>query len=139
MMELRELFERMTDAWNAHDVEGFVADFAEDCEVTIPGFDGKGRQGLREFWAQNEKSFPDNEVVVQRTVATGDTFVEESLFRATNTGPLSNPDGTETPPTGAHIEVPFAAFYTIRGDRIVRARMYWDQMDVASQLGLPPE
>ena len=135
-MDPRELFDRMTDAWNAHDVEGVVAPFAEDCEVTAPGFAGKGHQGMREFWAQNERPFPDNQVVVHRTMVDGDTLVEESLFRGTNTGPLSNPDGTETPPTQARVEVPYAAIYTVRGDLFIRCRMYWDQMEVMGQLGL---
>ncbi|WP_433507022.1 ester cyclase [Pseudonocardia halophobica] len=138
-MDLRKTFDRLTDAWNAHDVDGFVAPFAEDCELTLPGFDAKGRQGLRDFWAENEKAFPDNQVVVHRTYVDGDTVVEESLFRGTNTGPLGNPDGTETPPTGARIEVPFAAVYTVRGHEIVRVRMYWDQLDMLAQLGLLPE
>ena len=94
---------------------------------------------MREFWAQYERAFPDNQVVVQRTVVDGDTLVEESLFRGTNTGPLSNPDGTEIPPTGARVEAPYAAIYTVRGDRFSRCRMYWDQMEVMGQLGLLPQ
>jgi steroid delta-isomerase-like uncharacterized protein len=138
-MDLREMFERGTDAWNRHDVDGFAADYADDCELTAPGFVGKGRQGVREFWAQNEGPFPDSQVLVHRTVVEGDTIVEESVFRGTHNGPLPAPDGTEVPPTGAHIEVPFVAVHTVRGDRIVRTRMYWDQMEVMGQLGLLPE
>ena len=75
---------------------------------------------------------------MHRLLVEDDTFVEESLFRATNTGPLRNPDGTETPPTGALVEVPFSGFYTVRGDQVVRVRMYWDQLDMLGQLRLLP-
>jgi uncharacterized protein (TIGR02246 family) len=137
-MGVRELFERMTNAWNAHDGDGFVATYAEDCEVTSPDLDGKGQKIVREFWEQYDRSFPDNQIVVRRTVVEGDTLVEESLFRGTNTGPLTNPDGAEVPPTGVAVEVPYLAIYTAREDQFVSCRMYWDQMAVMGQLGLLP-
>ena len=85
-MGVRELFERMTDAWNAHDGDGFVATYAEDCEVTSPNLHGKGQQIVREFWEQYERSFPDNQIVVRRTVVEGDTLVEESCSTAPTPG-----------------------------------------------------
>ena len=69
----------------------------------------------------------------------GGTLVEESVFRGINTGPLPNPDGTEIPPIGVAVEVPYAAIYTARGGQFVSCRMYWDQMAVMGQLGLLPE
>jgi predicted ester cyclase len=135
-MGLRERFEQMTEAWNAHEFDGVVTAFSEDCEVTAPDFTGKGHQGLRDWWDYNEGPFPDNEVVVHRTVLEGDTLVEESTFRGTNTGPLTSPDGKEIPPTGNRVEIPYVSIYTARGDQIVSWRLYWDQMAVMSQLGL---
>ena len=41
-MDPHELFERMIEAWNGHDGDGFVATFAEDCEVSSPVLTGKG-------------------------------------------------------------------------------------------------
>jgi hypothetical protein len=48
-MDPRELFERMIDAWNAHDGDGFVATFAGDCEVSSPVLVGKGHEVVRQF------------------------------------------------------------------------------------------
>jgi predicted ester cyclase len=135
-MGLRELFEQMTEAWNAHEFDGVMTVFSEDCEITAPEFAGKGHQGVRDWWDSNERPFPDNQTVVHRIVLEGDTLVEESTFRGTNTGPLTSPDGKESPPTGNRVEIPYAAIYTARGDQIVRARLYWDQIEVMSQLGL---
>ena len=49
---------------------------------------------------------------------------------------MTGPDGTEIPPTGNRVEIPYVSIYTARGDQIVRWRLYWDQMAVMSQLGL---
>jgi SnoaL-like domain len=90
-MGLREPFEQTTEAWNAHEFDGVVTAFSEDCEVTAPEFTGKGHQGMRDWWDYNDGPFPDNQIVVHRTVLEGDTLVEESTFRGTNTGPLPSP------------------------------------------------
>ena len=96
-MGLRERFEQMTEAWNAHEFDGVVTAFSEDCEVTAPDFTGQGHQGMRDWWDYNEGPFPDNQIVVHRTVLEGDTLVEESTFRGTNTGPLTAPTARRSP------------------------------------------
>ena len=65
-MGLRERFEQITEAWNAHQFDGVVTAVSEDCEVTAPDFTGQGHQGLRDWWDYNEGPFPDNQVVVHR-------------------------------------------------------------------------
>ena len=57
-MDLRDLFEQMIDAWNAHQFDGVVTAFSEDCEITAPDFSGKGHQGMRDWWDYNEGPFP---------------------------------------------------------------------------------
>jgi predicted ester cyclase len=139
-MDSRELFERMIDSWNAHDADAFVAAFADDCEVTSPVLAGKGHEVVRQFWELYDGAFPDYQVVAHRVVVEGNTVVEESTFRGTHTKPLRTTDGSEDiPPTGARIEVPYAAVYTVSGDKFVGCRMYWDQMAIMGQLGLLPE
>jgi hypothetical protein len=36
----------------------FLATYTEDCELTAPGFTGKGRQELQEFWLLWMGAFP---------------------------------------------------------------------------------
>jgi predicted ester cyclase len=140
VMDPWKLFERMIDAWNAHDGDGFVATFAEDCEVSSPVLTGHGHEVVRQFWELYDWAFPDYHVITHRIVVESDTVVEESTFQGTHTGPLHPTDGSEDiPPTGARVEVPYAAIYTVRSDKLVSSRMYWDQMAIMSQLGLLPE
>jgi predicted ester cyclase len=138
-MDPRQLIEQMLDAWNAHDGDGFVATFAADCEVSSPVLTGKGHEAVRRFWELYDGAFPAYQVVPHRIVVEGDTVVEESTFHGTHTKPLRTPDGSEEiPPTGARVEVPYAAIYTVRTDHFVSSRMYWDQMAIMGQLGLLP-
>jgi hypothetical protein len=71
-MDPRELFERMIDAWNAHDGDGFVATFAGDCEVSSPVLVGKGHEVVRQFWelsaspARLPPATPDQTKLVER-------------------------------------------------------------------------
>lgn len=137
-MDAKQLAQRNADTWNARDREGFFATYTEDCEVTAPGFTGKGRQGLQEFWSLWMGAFPDNQVIVRLLVADGDNVAEESRFEGTNTGPLQAPDGTEIPATGKQVSEPFSGISTIRGDKIASTRLYFDQVDLLTQLGLMP-
>ena len=139
-MDPHELFERMIEAWNGHDGDGFVATFAEDCEISSPVLTGKGHDVVRQFWELYDGAFPDYQIVPQRIVVEGETVVEESTFQGTHTGPIRTTDGSEEiPPTGTRVELPYVAIYTVRGDRFVSAAMYWDQMAIMGQLGLLPQ
>lgn len=137
-MDAKELVQRGADTWNARDREGFFATYAEDCEVSAPGFSGKGRQGLEEFWALWMDAFPDNQVIVRLLVGDGNTVAQEARFEGTNTGPLQAPDGSEIPATGKRASEPFSSFNTINGDTITSTRFYFDQVDLLTQLGLMP-
>lgn len=137
-MEPKELVQRQADAWNARDREGFVATYADDCEVTAPGFAGKGRQGVGEFWSLWMDGFPDNQVIVRLLLADGDDVAEESRFEGTNSGPLTGPDGSRIPATGRRVSTAFSGLHTVRGDVVTSTRFYFDQVELLTQLGLLP-
>jgi steroid delta-isomerase-like uncharacterized protein len=137
-MDPKGLVQRAADVWNARNREDFLSVYSEDCEVSAPGFSGKGHQGVRDFWATWQNAFPDNQVVINLLVAEGSTVAEESTFQGTNTGPLFGPDGGEIPPTGRSAAVDFAAVNTVSGELIMRTRFYFDQLDLLTQLGLAP-
>ncbi len=137
-MDGKELVQRGADAWNARDREGFFATYADDCEVTAPGFTGKGRQGLTEFWNAWNGGFSDNRVTVRLVFGEGTDVVEESVFSGTNDGPLAAPDGSQIPATGRQVSAAFAGLHTVRDGLLVSTRFYFDQVDLLTQLGLMP-
>ena len=128
--------QRGADTWNARDVEGFLGIYTEDCEVTAPGFTGKGQQGLHDFWNAWNGAFPDNQVMINLLVAEGSSVAEEATFQGTHTGPLIAPDGREISPTDRAVTVRFAAVHTVHGELIASSRFYFDQLDLLTQLGL---
>ena len=137
-MDAKTLVQTGADTWNSRDQEGFFATYADDCEITAPGFTGKGRQGLADFWDAWQTGFSDNQVTLRLVFAEGDNVVEESVFSGTNDGPLTGPDGSHIPATGRQVSAPFSGLHTVHDGRIISTRLYFDQLDMLTQLGLMP-
>jgi steroid delta-isomerase-like uncharacterized protein len=134
-----EVINSLIAAWNERDKETFVNGYGEDSEITAPG--GvvlRGREGVEAFWHVYQDSFPDNWVVVGTVFGTEAEAVQEAVFEGTHTGPLPAPDGQEIPPTGQKVATPFSQVFTLRDGRIARARLYFDQVDMLTQLGVMP-
>jgi hypothetical protein len=90
-MDAKDLVQRGADAWNSKDQEGFFATYADDCEVTAPGFTGKGLRGLADFWNVWHSGFSDNQVTL-RLVFAGNWSghrVGISWLRVARVGPRS--------------------------------------------------
>lgn len=138
-MNSAELVQNSIDTWNNADRQGFLACYADDCEIVTPAMRGKGHEGIAEFWAATMDTFPDNQVRVLTLVADGDIVAEEALTEGTNTGPSRAPDGSAIPPTGKSMTLPFTAIHTVHDDKIVSSRFYWDVLSILGQLGLLPE
>jgi ketosteroid isomerase-like protein len=139
MRTTRDLIDATTDTWNARDRAGYLALYDEDCELTVPGFAGRGREAVGLFWDLNMNAFPDNRVSVLRVVGgDGDApAAEESVIEGTHTGPLLGADGSELPPTGRHMSGPFCALHEQRGGLLVSSHVYYDQLELLTQLGVP--
>jgi steroid delta-isomerase-like uncharacterized protein len=140
-VDAQELIEATTRTWNDRDKDGYLALYTDDCEITLPGFTGRGHEGLAEFYDVQMTALPDNRVTVLRT-AVGDggaLVVEESVIEGTNTGPLAGPDGSEMPPTGKHVSAPFAMVHEVRDGKLAASRCYYDQLEFLAQLGVLPE
>jgi ketosteroid isomerase-like protein len=137
-MDAQQLIQLTTDTWNDRDREGYIAAYHADCEITAPGFVGKGHQGVVEFWEAFMTAFPDNRVVFAHPIiGAGDVGVEEPVLEGTHTGVLVGPDGSEIAPTGRRISLPAAGIHTARDGRIVTSRFYYDTLALLTQLGVP--
>lgn len=135
-----KLIETGVAAWNAKDEEAFLALYADDCVITLPG--GvvlQGRDGVQMFWHGYQDAFPDNRVVLRTAFGTDDEGTEEAVFEGTHTAPLLAGDGSQVLATGRSVASPFAAVYTIHAGKIVRSRLYFDQAELLTQLGVMPQ
>ena len=69
----------------------------------------------------------------------GNVVVEQGTYGGTHTGTFRGPDGSEIPPTGKAMNVSFAAIFHVKDDKITSIRLYYDQIELLTQLGLMPQ
>ena len=97
----REAFERGTDTFNAHDLDGFAQVLADDVVFEAPGgMRGKGKPACLAFYGSWFGAFPDAHLDVHRVHIIDDVAIEEGTFSGTHKGVLHGP-ASDMPPTGA--------------------------------------
>jgi steroid delta-isomerase-like uncharacterized protein len=139
MGKLTALNDDLAALYSKGDIEGFVAAYADDAVLRSPDGVFEGKAALLEYWTNEKASFPDSSVEMTRSIEEGDIVAGEWTWSATNTGPLTLPDGTELPATGKHVEVAGAEVVRFQGDKVVEHNLYFDNVTTFTQLGLMPE
>ena len=116
---VREAFEKGTETFNAHDLDGFAAVMADDVVFQAPGgMSGTGKAACVEFFGSWFGAFPDAHVQVH-----GVTF---SLH-----GPMG-----DVPPTGRTVAVDYIQVLRFRDGLHVGFHLSFDRL--LEQLGLLP-
>jgi len=137
-MTVREAFEKGTETFNAHDIDGFTSVLADDVTCRAPGgIVSHGKAACAEFFAHWFGAFPDAHVDVHAVHITADVAVEEGTFTGTHHGVLHGPAG-DIPPTGRPIAVDYIQVLRFRGGRHVSFNLMYDQLLLLEQLGLIP-
>ena len=137
MTDLKDFYRQAIEAYNAHDLDKFLDYYADDCELTVPGFPPfKGKAAARECWRLFMESFPDDHLTITSQVVEETTVVGEWTADATNTGPLYLASGNVVPPTGKRFTNNGIDVSVIDAGRIKTHRLYWDTTTVLAQLGL---
>ena len=141
MADLKQISDRGTAAFNAHDAAALVA--LEDPSVTnsVPGPTGRrelsGREASRQYNQSWFDAFPDAKITVINEVIAGDYLVQEGTFNGTNTGVWKSDVG-DMPATGKTLSGTYCQVSKVKDDLIVSSNLYFDQVEVMSQLGLMP-
>jgi steroid delta-isomerase-like uncharacterized protein len=135
----QEIMQRWQEAFNAHD-EGALRSFlAADVLFEAPGdIRLEGAEATLEYAMSWLRAFPDSQMTVQTEVADGDWVVQRFVFEGTHEGTLVTPIG-EIPATGRRLVGRGVEVTRISGDEITEDYLYFDQMQVLTQLGLVPE
>lgn len=137
-MTTREAFERGTDTFNAHDLDGFAAVLADDVVFKAPGgMRGEGKSACVEFYGHWMSAFPDAHVAVHRVHVLGDIAVEEGTFSGTHNGVLRTPDG-EIPPTSRSVSLDYIQILHFRDGKHVSFYLMFDRLLMLEQLDLIP-
>lgn len=106
-MTTREAFEKGTETFNAHDVDGLADVLADDVVFEAPGgMRGEGKAARVEFYSSWFTAFPDAHAEVHGLHIIDDVAVEQGTFTGTHDGVLRSPMG-DVPPTGRSIRVDY--------------------------------
>ena len=84
----KQVFERMIQAANRHDLEAMVACFAPNFRSEQPFYPERnftGQAGVRKNWSFFFSTMPDFRAQVQRSVVEGDTVWAELSYYGTQT------------------------------------------------------
>jgi len=139
MAEARDIAARSLEAFNAHDGDAVQALNAPDIRFEAPG--GVRLQG-RDAVAGYDKAwfngFPDAKMTVQNELVSGPWVVQECTFEGTHTGSFDGPGGT-IPATGRRLVGKCVQIGRYENGQAIDVRLYYDQMEMLTQLGLMPE
>jgi len=134
----REIGDRSVEAFNSHDQAAIRAMFADSVVFEAPGdvrLEGPdATAGYAMGWLN---AFPDSKITVHNNIEAGDLVIHEFTFEGTHEQPLQGPAG-EIPPTGRRLAGRGIEVLRVEGDKIIEDRLYFDQVQVMTQLGLMP-
>jgi ketosteroid isomerase-like protein len=137
-MTVREAFEKGTETFNAHDIDGFTGVLAENVVYRAPGeISGQGKAACAEFFAGWFGVFPDAHVDVHSLHIAGDVAVEEGTFTGTHDGVLHTPAGG-IPPTGRRVTADYIQVLRFRDGKHVSFNLMYDRLLLLEQLGFIP-
>jgi steroid delta-isomerase-like uncharacterized protein len=134
----REAFERGTDTFNAHDLDGFAQVLADDVVFEAPGgMRGAGKPACLAFYGSWFDAFPDAHLDVHRVHITDDVAVEEGTFTGTHKGVFHAPTA-DIPPTGRRVSLPYIHVLRFRDGKHVSFNLMFDRLSMLEQLGFIP-
>jgi steroid delta-isomerase-like uncharacterized protein len=135
-MTVREAFEKGTDTFNAHDLDGFTEVLADDVTFTAPGgMRGDGKAACAEFFGGWFTAFPDAHVDVHEVHILDDVAIEQGTFSGTHDGVLDGPSG-DVPATGRSVNVSYVQVLRFRDGKHVSFHLTFDRLEMLEQLGL---
>jgi len=133
-----DAFEKGTDTFNAHDLEGFAEVLADDVVFKAPGaMHGKGKAACVAFYGGWIEAFPDAHVAVTGLHIIDDVAIEEGTFTGTQSGVLHSPLG-DVPPTGRAVRLDYIQVLRFRDGTHASFNLIFDRLAMLEQLGLVP-
>jgi steroid delta-isomerase-like uncharacterized protein len=139
MADARQVADAGTEAFNAHDENRIRELYAPNVILEAPGgVKATGPEAATGYAMGWLNAFPDARITVHNQVASGDWVAEEFTFTGTHKETLSGPGG-DIPATGRQITGRGTQVIRVENDKVAEFRLYYDQVDVLTQLGLMPE
>ena len=139
MADARSVGSQFFEAFNAHDEERMRELTAEGAVLAGPGdVRLEGREPVTEYGMNWLNAFPDARLEITNELVAGDWVVQEFTFNGTHQGTLRSPAG-EIPATNRRLNGRGVQIFRVENDAVVDTRLYFDQVQIMTQLGLMPE
>ena len=139
MSNAQEVAAKYVEAFNAHDEQRIRELNAENGVFEAPGdVRVEGREATTQYAMAWLNAFPDARLKINNEIVGGDWVVQEFTFEGTHEATLMSPAG-EIPPTNRRLQGRGVQILRIQGDAAVDTRLYFDQVQLMTQLGLMPE
>ncbi len=139
MADAKQVADEAVAAFNAHDEQRFRALYADDSVFEAPGdVRLEGPEAIAGYAMVWLNAFPDAQLSVHTEVVSGEWAVHRFTFEGTHENTLSGPGG-DIPATGKHLAGRGTEIIRVVDGKITEDYLYYDQMQVLTQLGLMPE
>ena len=138
MTESKDTTARFVAAFNAHDEKALHELHSDDIKFNAPGgFKATNAKDATAYAMTWLKAFPDGKMTVRTELTSGPWVVQEVAMEGTHTAPLEAPNGP-IPATYKKVKGYGVQILKVENGKIAEARIYFDQLDQMSQLGLIP-
>ena len=135
--DILDLIRARYDAVNAHDFDRFKSFYGDSIVWNDPGLAKavKGPTAVRNRLKALTESFPDLQWKLGRIFSQGDDVCAEFTFTGTQKGALRDPRAkTNLRASNRRVRIPAVGVYTVRDNRIVDSKIYFDFGALISQL-----
>jgi predicted ester cyclase len=109
--------------------------YRDPCEMIGPGgSEARTPRQVRDFAQGFATTLSDIRHEVTNWIVSGDRAAIEFTLSGVHSGPFAS-DGREIPPTGKPVKLRCAGLYRIVSGRIAEAHLYFDRLELMTQLG----
>ncbi|MEV5740148.1 nuclear transport factor 2 family protein [Microbispora rosea] len=135
MSEVLRAVDRLRQAINRHDLDALAQCFDERAVLVAPDGIAESREEIASYYTQWLEAYPNMVITPQSVTLFGDTVAAEFTISGTHKGPLLFPGGDVLEGTGRAVLLRSCSFSTVEGGVILSHRLFYDQLEVAAQLG----
>jgi predicted ester cyclase len=138
LIDPKTLSAKFVDAFNSHDESAIKSLTAPNATLTAPGdVRLSGRDAVAGYAINWLKAFPDARFTVRHEIVSGPWIIDEYTFEGTHRASLSGPLGV-IPATNKRMVGHGVQISRWEDDKLVNVRLYFDMVEVLTQIGMMP-
>ncbi|MEV7807686.1 nuclear transport factor 2 family protein [Microbispora sp. NPDC088329] len=135
---MADVVDRYFDAYNAHDLDAVMRCYCAKPVAVGPGGPAEGRSEVASYHTGIWQAFPDVHATVLQKVGDGEATAVAAVGTGRHTGPFPLTTGEVLQGTRRYVSVRCCWFFAVKDGLIVNQQVFYDQLELYLQLGLPP-